>query len=92
MIMTFRHKGLRKFFEHGEKQGLSPALAVRLERVLGVLQRARRPEDMALPGFRLHPLKGEYEGFWSVSITANRRVVFRFLREVVVEVDLVDYH
>lgn len=92
MIMSFRHKGLRRFYEYGERQGLSPALLVRLDRVLSVLKRAQGPEDMALPGFRLHPLKGELEGWWSVSISANWRVVFRFFRDDVVEVDLVDYH
>lgn len=92
MIMSFRHKGLRRFFEHGEKQGLRPDVVARLERVLGVLNLARGPEDVAVPALRLHPLKGDMEGTWSVWVNANWRVTFRFCRGDVTEVDFVDYH
>lgn len=92
MIMSFRHKGLKRFFEHGEKQGLRPDVVARLEEVLTLLDAATGPGEMDLPGYRLHPLKGDRDGFWSVRVTANWRVVFRFVREDAVEVDFVDYH
>lgn len=92
MIMSFRHKGLRRFFEHGERQGLRPDLVARLDRILTVLNLARGPEDLAMPTFRMHPLKGDMEGTWSVWVTANRRITFRFCRGDVTEVDFVDYH
>lgn len=64
----------------------------KLENILAVLNRARTPDDMNLPGFRLHPLKGDLEGFWSVTVRANWRVTFRLHGEDACDVDLVDYH
>lgn len=64
----------------------------KLENILAVLSRARVPSDASLPGFRLHPLKGRLEGFWSVTVRANWRVIFRFREGHVWDVDLIDYH
>jgi toxin HigB-1 len=64
----------------------------KLENILAVLNRARRPEDMDLPGFKLHPLKGKDKGFWAVTVRANWRVTFRFDQQDAVDVDLTDYH
>ncbi|MBZ0159733.1 MAG: type II toxin-antitoxin system RelE/ParE family toxin, partial [bacterium] len=64
----------------------------KLENILFVLNRARRPEDMNLPGFGLHRLKGDFKGFWSVTVRANRRVIFRFEEGDAHDVDLIDYH
>lgn len=64
----------------------------KLENILAVLNRSRSPEDMDLPGFRLHPLKGDLKGWWSVTVRANWRVIFRFKDGDAHDVDLVDYH
>ena len=92
MIQSFRHKGLKRLFQQGEAKGVSPDLLEKLENVLFVLNRARRPADMNLPGFSLHRLKGDRKPFWSVTVQANWRVVFRFEEGDVYDVDLIDYH
>ena len=92
MIERFKHKGLKQLFQHGEAQGISPELLEKLENILIVLNRARRPEDMNLPGFRLHRLKGNLKGCWSVTVRANWRIVFRFEAGNACDVDLIDYH
>jgi len=92
MIEGFKHKGLKRLFQRGEAQGISPELLEKLENILFVLNRARRPEDMNLPGFRLHRLKGDLKGFWSVTVRANWRIIFRFEAANACEVDLIDYH
>ena len=92
MIRGFRHKGLRRLFEQGEAKGVHADHLEKLENILAVLNRARRPEDMNLPGFRLHRLKGNLKGFWSVVVRANWRVIFRFERGDAYDIDLIDYH
>jgi len=92
MIEHFRHKGLKRLFQQGEAKGISPDLLEKLENILFVLSRARRPEDMNLPGFRLHRLKGDLKGFWSVIVRANWRVIVRFEEGDAYDVDLIDYH
>ncbi len=92
MIQRFRHKGLKRLFQQGDAKGVPPDLLEKLENILFVLSRARRPEDMNLPGFRLHHLKGDLRGFWSVTVRANWRVIFPFEEGDVVDVDLIDYH
>ena len=76
MIQGFSHKGLRRLFEKGEFSGLSAEHVAKLENILAVLNRARRPSDMDLPGFKLHRLKGDLKDFWSVTVRANWRVIF----------------
>jgi toxin HigB-1 len=92
MIKSFRHKGLEDFFRTGSKAGIQPAHAGKLRRILGVLDQARGPLQMNLPGFKLHPLGGDLEGFWSVWVNGNRRVIFRFEGEDAELVDYLDYH
>lgn len=92
MIKSFRHKGLKRLFETGERGGVRPELAARLRRQLDVLNHARTPTDMNLPGYRLHQLKGNRTGTWSVTVNGNWRVTFRFDGEDAVAVDLEDYH
>ena len=92
MIRRFRHKGLKRLFENGETKGVRPDHVEKSENILAVLNRAREPEDMNLPGFRLHPLKGDLKGFWSVTVRANWRVTFRFHEGDAYGVDLIDYH
>ncbi len=92
MIRSFRHKGLKRLFELGDRKGVHADHVQKLENILAVLNRARKPQDMNLPGFRLHQLKGELKGRWSVTVRANWRVIFRFEEGEACEVDLIDYH
>jgi len=92
VIQSFRHKGLRRLFEKDEPQAIRPDQVRKVQNILAVLNRARAPEDMGLPGFRLHPLKGDRRGFWSVTVRGNWRIMFRFQNGHVYDVDLTDYH
>ncbi|HMJ98000.1 MAG TPA: type II toxin-antitoxin system RelE/ParE family toxin [Reyranella sp.] len=92
MIRKFRHRGLERLFVEGRARGVSARHVPRLRRILAALHHSKGPDGMALPGFRLHPLKGERRGQWAVSVSGNWRVVFYFEGEDAVDVDLVDYH
>jgi toxin HigB-1 len=92
MIKTFEHKGLQAFFETGSKAGIQPQHAGKLQRQLQVLGRAKLPEHMDVPGWKLHPLKGELKGHWSVRVDGNYRLTFRFEGEDAILVDYRDYH
>ena len=92
MIKSFRHKGLKRLFETGERRGVAPELADRLRRQLDVLNRAGSTRDLNLPGYRLHQLKGNHAGTWSVTVSGNWRVTFTFEGEDAFDVDLEDYH
>ncbi len=92
MIRSFRHKGLRRLYEKNEAKGLSAELVDKIARILARLDVATHPEQMNLHGLRLHPLKGQWRGYWSVWVTGNWRIVFRFEGSDVADVDLVDYH
>lgn len=91
--MRIRHKGLRALAEQDQSARLPPDLVDRLRRILTVLDEAQWPRDISTrPGYRLHPLKGSRTGQWSISVSGNWRVVFRFKNNEAVDVDLVDYH
>jgi len=92
VIKSFAHKGLRHFFEVGSRAGIQPKHQERLRLILTVLNSAVAPRDMGLPGLDLHPLKGELAGFWSVNVSGNYRVIFRFQGHDAFDVDYVDYH
>ena len=92
MIQNFRHKGLKRLFENGDRKGIRPDLIEKAENILFVLNRAKAPDDMNLPGFRLHPLKGDLKGLWAVTVRANWRIVFRIAGGQAADVDLIDYH
>ncbi len=92
MIQSFRHKGLEHLYYKNMSKGLSADMVPKIMRILARLDVAVRPETMNLPGLNLHPLKGELKGFWSVWVTGNWRIVFRFDGGRVCDVDLVDYH
>jgi len=92
MIRSFRHKGLEKFFVTGKASGIRADHAKRLRLILARLAASQRPGDMALPGLRLHPLKGGLRGHFSVDVSGNWRVVFRFDGQDATDVDYVDYH
>ena len=90
--MKIRHKGLRALHERDESARLPASLVPRLRGILFRLQEASHPRSADAPGFRLHPLKGPRTGEWSVRVSGNWRVVFRFENDEAVDVDLVDYH
>ena len=90
--MTFQHKGLKRLFELGDRSRVLQEGVDKIERILARLEEAEDVHDMALPGFRLHQMKGNREGFWSVTVTGNWRVIFRFEKGHAFDVDLVDYH
>ena len=92
MIKSFRHKGIEKFFETGSKAGIQPKHAKRLSLQLFSLNQATRPEDMNLPGWEWHPLKGGLEEQWAVSVNGNWRLTFAFEDEDAILVDYQDYH
>lgn len=92
MIKSFLHKGLGAFFYSGSKAGIQPAHAKRLRLQLAKLEAAKGPQDMDLPGWRLHVLKGSLKGHWAVWVDQNWRMTFRFERENAVLVDYQDYH
>ena len=79
-------------YERGDRRRIPPELADKVERILARLDVAAQPSDMDLPGYRLHPLRGEIAGLWSVRVSGNWRIVFRFEGPNVRDVDFVDYH
>ena len=92
MIRRFRHRGLKRLYERDDRSGVNAAHVARLERILTLLDVAQRPADIDLPGYRLHPLKGERKGEWSVSVSGNCRVTFRFDEGDVTDLNYEDYH
>lgn len=92
MIRSFRHKGLERFFTTGSKKGIRPEHAQRLGDILFRLDHAVRIEDMNFPGARLHELKGDRAGTWSVTVSGNWRVFFRFEAGHARDVGYEDYH
>lgn len=92
MIKTFRHKGLETFFRKGSKVGIQPHHAVKLRIMLTTLDSAKRQEDMNAPGWKLHPLTGDFAGHYSVSVNGNWRMTFTFEGADAVLVDYQDYH
>jgi proteic killer suppression protein len=92
VIISFRHAGLEAFFRTGSKRGIQPAQADKLNRMLGALHTASVPDDLNIPSFRLHPLKGQKATFWAMSVNGNWRIIFRFVGQDVELVDYQDYH
>ena len=91
--MKFKHKGLQELFEEGNRRRVKPDQVQRIEHILLLLDAAQSPSSIhSRPGFRLHQLKGNRIGQWSMTVSANWRIVFRFVDGEAVDVDLVDYH
>ena len=91
MIIKFKHKGLRKLFRAGSAAGVRPEHTDRLRKILALLATAESPDDMDLPGLRLHSLKGNRTGTWSVTVSGNWRITFRFHNADVTDVHYEDY-
>lgn len=92
MIRSFKHRGLKRLYERGDGRGIRPDLLETVERIVAVLDAAITPQALNIPGYRLHPLKGGLKGFWSVTVRANWRIVFRFEGTDAFDVELIDYH
>jgi len=92
MIASFRHKGLKRFFEYDDSRGLNPEHVKRIRVILTVLNAAGTIRGIDRVGFNLHALKGDREGQWAVAVRANWRIVFGFADGEAFDVDLVDYH
>ena len=92
MIRNFRHRGLKRLYEHGDRSGIRADLLDVVEDILARLDEAETAQAMDLPGYRLHPLKGDLKGFWSVTVRANWRIIFRFESADAWDVELIDYH
>jgi proteic killer suppression protein len=92
MIRNFRHRGLRRLYEHGDRRGIRPDVVAKVERILARLDASTTPDDMDAPGFGLHPLTGDRKGLWAVTVSRNWRVIFRFEDGDAFDVDYVDYH
>jgi len=92
VIRSFKHRGLRRLYEDQDKSGIRADLLDTVERILSVLDAATVPQALDIPRYRLHPLKGDLKGFWSVTVRANWRIVFRFEGTDAFDVELIDYH
>jgi len=91
MVGSFKHRGLKRLYERGDRSGIRPDLLETVEDILARLDEAATPQALNLPGYRLHPLKGDLQGFWSVNARANRPIMFRFEGTVAFDVELIDY-
>jgi len=92
MVRSFKHRGLKRLYERGDRSGIRPDLLETVEDFLARLDEAATPQALNLPGYRLHPLKGDLQGFWSVTVRANWRIMFRFEGTDAFDVELIDYH
>jgi proteic killer suppression protein len=92
MIRSFKHRGLKRLYDRDDRSGIRGDLLEMVEDILARLDDAGTPQAMNLPGYRLHPLKGDLKGFWSVTVRANWRIVFRFEENDAFDVELIDYH
>jgi toxin HigB-1 len=92
MIASFKHRGLEAFFLEGSKAGIQPQHEKRLRLILSRLHASTSPQDMNLPGLKLHQLKGDRKGTWSVQVSGNWRVTFKFEGVDAISVNYEDYH
>jgi len=92
MIQSFKHRGLQKYFETGNAKGIPANMISKITRQLNVLDRAKELKDCALPGYDFHSLKGNRKGEYSITVTANYRLTFRFADGHVLDLNLEDYH
>jgi proteic killer suppression protein len=92
MIRTFKHRGLRRLYARDDRSGIRTDLVDTVQEILTIIDDAATPQDLNLPGYRLHPLKGNLKGYWSVTVRANWRIIFRFEGADACDVELIDYH
>ena len=92
MIKSFKHKGLKRLYQKGDPSLIGGNIRSVVEEILSMPDEAFNSDDLDLPGYRLHPLKGTLKGFWSMTVSANWRIIFRFEDGHVYDVQLIDYH
>lgn len=92
LIESFRHRGLKRLFEKGDRSKIRPDLAEKAKRILAKIDEAEEAEELNFPGYNLHKLTGDLKGFWSIYLSRNHRIIFRFENRNAYDVDLVDYH
>ena len=92
MIKSFRHKGLKEYWETGNTKGIHAQLAKKIDSRLAVIDDAKEIEDINYPGFDLHELKGDRKGTWAAKVSGNWRITFKFIEGDAYEVNLEDYH
>jgi proteic killer suppression protein len=92
VIRSFRHRGIEGFFRTGSKAGIQPKHAEKLRLQLFALDNAKGPGDLNAPGWRLHPLTGTLRDHWSISVSGNWRLTFKFEGEDAILIDYLDYH
>ena len=92
MILGFRHRGLKRLYERGDRGRIPSQHVAKVERILARLDVTTEAWNMDLPGYRLHPLSGRLQGFWSVTVSDNLRLIFRLDAGSAFDVDLIDYH
>jgi proteic killer suppression protein len=92
VIRSIRHKGLKRLHEDDDSRGVTKEHTTKLRDILARLDAAAAVADMDLPAFHLHPLKGDFKGFWAVTVRANWRVIFRLAEGDALDVDYIDYH
>ena len=92
MIKSFKHKGLQKYFETGSTAGIQPAHKQKIRMRLVALDTATGIEDIDLPGFRLHPLKGNKQGLWAIDVNKNWRITFEYTEGNAYILNYEDYH
>lgn len=92
MIVGFRHKGLKLFYEKGDASKLQPQHVSKIRLILTRLDTATTPEELNVPGYGLHQLKGDLKEFWSVKVDKNYRIIFRMENENTRDIDYIDYH
>jgi proteic killer suppression protein len=94
-LVRFRHKGLRQLYAENCAKGVPPAMADKLGKILFALETGENLDQVGrFPGWKLHPLKGGLKGFWSLTVTGNWRLTFRYDEETntASDMDLIDYH
>jgi proteic killer suppression protein len=94
-LVRFRHKGLGEFYENGNARSLPPTMADKLAKLLFAIETAETLEQLGkFPGWKLHPLRGDLKGFWSLTVTGNWRLIFRYDEDAnaASDIDLIDYH
>ena len=92
MIQKFKHRSLKRLFERDDKSRVRPDQLETIEDILAFLDIATNPQDLDKPGYNLHPLKGNLKGFWSMKVSGNWRIIFRFTQGDAYDVNLIDYH
>ena len=92
MIVSFKHKGLRLFYEKGDSSRLPKPYVLKIRLILTALDAVSSEIDIKALGKNVHLLKGEYEGYWAISITPNYRIIFKFVYPDIIDVDWIDYH